>query len=119
MRSGSRTRSKPAMRPLPAVGAMIPHSMRMVVDLPAPFGPRKPKISPVRTEKLMPSTAVKRPKRLTRSVTTTASVSEGIVRQPLVRRLDAVDHGRFQVGEARAHFTRRGVRQDPAVVHQQ
>src|SRR5258707_182276 len=31
---------------LPAVGLMRPTSMRIVVVLPAPFGPRKPKISP-------------------------------------------------------------------------
>ena len=31
--------------------------MEMVVVLPAPFGPRKPKISPRRTWKLTPSTA--------------------------------------------------------------
>jgi hypothetical protein len=30
----------------------------MVVDLPAPFGPRKPVTWPGRTVKLMPSTAV-------------------------------------------------------------
>jgi hypothetical protein len=30
----------------------MPQSMRMVVDLPAPLGPRKPKISPRRTSKL-------------------------------------------------------------------
>ena len=29
----------------------------MVVDLPAPFGPRKPKVSPVDTSKSMPRTA--------------------------------------------------------------
>src|SRR4051794_5760769 len=32
--------------------------MRIVVDLPAPFGPRKPVTWPGRTVKLMPSTAV-------------------------------------------------------------
>ena len=33
--------------------------MLMVVVLPAPFGPRKPKTSPSFTEKEMPSTAVR------------------------------------------------------------
>src|SRR5512138_2034559 len=98
---------------------MMPQSMRMVVDLPAPFGRRKPKISPARTAKLIPSTAVKRPKRLTRSVTTTASASEGIVRQGLVGRADAVDHRLFEVRVAGAHLGRRGVGQDAAAVHQQ
>ncbi len=37
--------------------------MRMTVDLPDPFGPRKPKMDPFATEKLTESTAVKCPKR--------------------------------------------------------
>jgi hypothetical protein len=32
-------------------------SIEIVVDLPAPFGPRKPKISPGSTSKSMPRTA--------------------------------------------------------------
>src|SRR5215475_9726544 len=44
-----------------------------MVDLPAPFGPSRPKISPRRTAKLTWSTAVKLPKRRTRSVTVIAS----------------------------------------------
>ena len=39
--------------------------MRMSVDLPAPFGPSRPKISPASTRKLMPFTAVKSPNFLT------------------------------------------------------
>src|SRR3546814_4989902 len=38
----------------------------MVVDLPAPFGPRKPSTSPLATDKLMLSTAVNGPNCLTR-----------------------------------------------------
>ena len=38
--------------------------MRMVVDLPAPFGPRKPSTSPRRSSKLTPSTATTGPKPL-------------------------------------------------------
>jgi hypothetical protein len=34
------------MRAVPEVGMRKPASMRMVVDLPAPFGPRKPSTSP-------------------------------------------------------------------------
>src|SRR5437588_563456 len=41
--------------------------MRMVVDFPAPFGPRNPKISPLRVSRLIWSTATKSPKRFTRS----------------------------------------------------
>jgi hypothetical protein len=51
----------------PDVGFSSPAIMRSVVVLPAPFGPRKPWISPGRTSKLTPSTAVKRPYCLTRS----------------------------------------------------
>ena len=42
---------------VPAVGVSSVHSMLIVVDLPAPFGPRKPKISPRRTSRSMPRTA--------------------------------------------------------------
>ena len=38
--------STPPTRAVPQVGRSSPHSMRMVVDLPAPLAPRKPKISP-------------------------------------------------------------------------
>src|SRR5262245_7152693 len=40
--------------------------MRMVVVFPAPFGPRKPRISPFSTRKETPSTAVARPYLLVR-----------------------------------------------------
>ena len=50
----------------------MPQSMRMVVDLPAPLGPRKPKISPRLTSKLTRLTATKLPKRFSRLSTTTA-----------------------------------------------
>ena len=56
--------SKPATMPVPDVGLLSPHSIRMAVVLPAPLAPRKPNISPGRTEKEMWSTAVKVPKRL-------------------------------------------------------
>src|SRR5690606_15671021 len=48
----------------------------IVVDLPAPFGPRKPRTSPRRTSKLIVSTAVKGPNRL-------ASPSMTIIGSPL------------------------------------
>ena len=59
------------LRARPDVGLSRPHNMRIVVDLPAPFGPRKPKTSPLRTSRLMRSTATKSPNRLTRFSTTT------------------------------------------------
>src|SRR5258706_2229899 len=61
--SGCRLTSKPPTTARPEVGAISPHSTRMVVDLPAPLGPRKPKISPGCTSRLRSATAVKSPKR--------------------------------------------------------
>src|SRR5258708_29759399 len=55
---------------VPDVGSSSPHSMRMVVDFPAPLLPRKPKISPRATSKLMSSTATNWPKRRVRRRTT-------------------------------------------------
>src|SRR5262245_7323333 len=50
----------------PEVGGMKPVTMRMVVDLPAPLGPRKPSTSPRSTVKEMSSTARFAPNVLTR-----------------------------------------------------
>ena len=52
--------SKPSTLAEPEVGGMRPISIRIVVVLPAPFGPRKPKISPRSTVKDTPLTAVER-----------------------------------------------------------
>src|SRR5512142_826229 len=46
---------------VPEVGRSSPRIMRMVVDLPAPFGPRNPVTTPGLTWKSMPSTAAVRP----------------------------------------------------------
>src|SRR5579863_4538162 len=62
--SGDWTTSLPLMRAVPSVGSMSVVSMRIRVDLPAPFGPSRPKISPCSTLKLIWSTAVNLPKRL-------------------------------------------------------
>src|SRR4051794_4996243 len=68
----SRTTSKPATRALPAVGCSRVQRILMVVDLPAPFGPRKPKSSPVRIARSMPRTASIWSKVLTRPLASTA-----------------------------------------------
>src|SRR5438132_8958893 len=47
----------------------MPARMRRVVVLPAPFGPRKPTISPISTRKEMPRTASTAPKVFRRSRT--------------------------------------------------
>src|SRR6266704_4114880 len=54
---GCSTISKPPTVTVPSVGGMKPVIIRMVVDLPAPFGPRKPNTSPRSTENDTPSTA--------------------------------------------------------------
>jgi len=55
--SGSRATSRPATVAVPLVIVSSVVSIRTVVDLPAPFGPRKPKTSPVRTARSTPRTA--------------------------------------------------------------
>lgn len=67
MRSASRWMSQPTTVPRPPVGSRMPHSMRMVVDLPAPFGPSTPKLSPRRTSNVTSRTATSSPKRLDRA----------------------------------------------------
>ena len=49
--------SCPAMLTSPSLGARLPLMTCMVVDLPAPFGPRKPSTSPAFSVKLSCLTA--------------------------------------------------------------
>src|SRR5215467_6514182 len=49
--------SRPHTDTSPEVGGMKPVIMRIVVDLPAPLGPRNPRTSPFPTSKETPSTA--------------------------------------------------------------
>src|SRR5580693_3447176 len=56
------TGSKPSIRIVPEVGRSTVVSILMVVDLPAPFGPRKAKMPPASTSKLTSFTAVMAPK---------------------------------------------------------
>ena len=59
----------------PELGANSPVSILMVVDFPAPLGPRKPKNCPAATVRSMASTAVRPPKRrVSFSVTMAAPV---------------------------------------------
>ena len=55
--------SSPSIRRVPAVAGDTQPIIRIVLLLPAPFGPRKPKASPRSTSRSMASTAVKLPKR--------------------------------------------------------
>src|SRR5919199_6169490 len=61
---GSWPTSKPATSADPLVGRTRPVSMRMVVVLPAPFGPRKPNTWPAATSSVTSRTATNLPKRL-------------------------------------------------------
>src|SRR5579863_5124721 len=66
--------SKPATVAVPEVGPINPQRIRIVVDFPAPLGPRNPKISPCRISIDTRSTATKSPKRLVNSTIRTAGV---------------------------------------------
>ncbi len=59
------TGSSPKIRSLPSLTGETQPIIRIVDDLPAPFGPRKPNDSPRSTSTSMPSTATKSPKRFT------------------------------------------------------
>ena len=64
------TTSLPSMVIFPLVGVKRVVIMEMVVDFPAPLGPKKPKISPSLTSKLTPFTArISLSKTFTRSLT--------------------------------------------------
>src|SRR5271166_2159047 len=67
--------SKPPTVARPDVGRSSPVRILIVVVLPAPLGPKNPKISPGATAKEMPSTAVASPKRLVMRSTTTSGGS--------------------------------------------
>src|SRR6476646_10512992 len=66
---GSSSTSKPATIAVPAVGGKKHVNIRMVVVLPAPFGPKKPTIWPFCISKEMWSTAVLRAYLLVSSLT--------------------------------------------------
>ena len=76
-RSGQRAcaNGRPLMVARPRSGASSPMIIRMVVDFPDPFGPRKPVTTPGRTSKLRPSTARVDPKRLLRPVALIIAIS--------------------------------------------
>ncbi len=61
IRSGCRTASLSSTVIVPSVGAIDPVSIRIVVVLPDPFGPRNPNTSPQATSNVMPSTAANVP----------------------------------------------------------
>ena len=70
----SLTMSFPKICASPPVGTVMPVRIRMVVVFPAPFGPRKPKVSPSLTEKEMSLRATSLPKCLVRCETSIAFI---------------------------------------------
>src|SRR5260370_5894739 len=97
---GYRATSKPATNALPPLGAMSVVSIRTIVVLPAPLGPRSPKTSPRRTSKLTLSTAVNAAKRLVRSLVCIAGESGSIV----ARKSDFCGHPRFEFALGLQHL---------------
>src|SRR5437660_12148667 len=73
--SGFSSTSKPATVAVPEVGNRNPVSMRIVVVFPAPFGPRKPTISPFATSKETWLTATVRAYLLVSSLTLIIKIS--------------------------------------------
>src|ERR1051325_9361430 len=63
-------------------------SIRIVVVLPAPFGPTKPKISPLSMVRLTLSTAIRLPNRLLRSRISIIAVMSWLYDQGNIRSLD-------------------------------
>src|SRR5574341_1930268 len=78
--------SWPSTYPVPSVGSSNPQSIRMVVDFPAPFGPRKPETSPFLMVKSTWATARILPNRFVNPFVTMAytSRSESGIERPRV-----------------------------------
>src|SRR5262245_13129638 len=88
--SGSST-GRPNTRALPAVGRVMPSSTLMVVVLPAPLRPRKPKIEPAGTCRSTPRSASTLSYALRRpfvSMAAASAISSSRLRQPRELRLE-------------------------------
>src|SRR4051794_1001233 len=72
----ARSTRSPCQRTEPASGSSTPRMMRIVVVLPAPFGPTKPNSCPGSTVNDSPSSATTSPYRRARSAT--SSIPKGI-----------------------------------------
>src|SRR5437588_7964137 len=78
--------SRPWKRIEPAVGGKVPDSMLKIVLLPEPFGPIRPRISPLSTLKDTSLTAVNPPKRLINPLTT-STAARSSSKRVLLRRV--------------------------------
>src|SRR5215831_3128811 len=76
--SASPVMSWPLTIAVPPLGGSSVVSMRISVDLPAPLGPSRPKISPSSTANDTPLTAVNSPKRLTMRRTSIAAMAAAL-----------------------------------------
>src|ERR1043165_9391986 len=92
--SGSLVTSMPPTVAVPDVGFSSPHSMRIVVDLPAPLLPRNPKISPRATSNVTLSTATNWPNRRVRPRTTIAGLLSNRTLQARFGEADVRDRAR-------------------------
>src|SRR4030066_625386 len=104
--SDSLIMSCPATEPLPEVGVMMPHSMRIVVDFPDPLAPKKPNISPFFTEKVILLTAMKSPNFFSRFVTEMELELESVMGKLLIHFLYFRDNGFFQRFKVAAYNVR-------------
>src|SRR4051812_5823461 len=104
-RWGSRATSTPKIWASPAsIGSSVA-SIRSIVVLPAPFGPRTPRISPWLTSRSMPSTARRAPKVFTRPRAWTAVVVISVMAAKLGGRGFTTPTSRFH-DVARGPWTR-------------
>src|SRR5580704_12720228 len=83
--------SFPLRRIAPESGANRPTTIFIVVDLPAPFGPKRPNTSPAATEKLTSSTATTLPKVFRRLQTSRRFIDRQLIRVSKVRTVPATD----------------------------
>src|SRR5690242_12635300 len=88
--SGLALTSMPPTSAVPLVGVNSPHSMRIVVDLPAPLAPRKPKISPCFTLNDRWSTATNAPNLRVSPRTSMAAADDADEEEPMVTVLTTV-----------------------------
>src|SRR5690348_10170748 len=96
--AGSVSRLAPATVATPSSGGSRVASIRRVVVLPAPFGPRKPKISPSATWRSIPTTA-----------STVVRLVRKDLRSPLV---SIIISGSISTYRAREHPRRPGERDE-------
>ena len=96
----------------PSLAGSRPVSIFIVVVLPQPFDPRKPKISPRLIVKLTLSTAVKSPNRRVRPRATMTGSSSSAARGGIVKGLVAAA-ALFRQKRDEAFFQRRAIRSAP------